>query len=83
MAGYGSYRLFCYAKTSMKKAIRKENIVPLTRANTSDLPAPDTLVRASQEPLQAQGSVLLRAAVQTQDGHEEQLLRAAGGQEQV
>ena len=57
--------------------------VPLTRANTGDLPAPESLVRASEEPLQAQQSVLLRAATETTEEHKEQLLRAStGGQEQ-
>ncbi len=76
LAAYGSYRMFCYARTSMKKALRKEFIVPLTRANVGDLPAPASLVRASQEPMQANEGVLLRAATQSQGEHEEQLLRA-------
>lgn len=37
-------------------------VLPLTRANTADLPAPDTLVRASAEPVQEPQTVLLRAA---------------------
>jgi len=51
--------------------------VPLTRANTGDLPAPDSLVRASHELLQAQQSVLLCAAMETTQTQEEQLLRAS------
>ena len=47
-----------------------------TRAISSDLPASDSLVRASQEPLQAQQCVLLRAAAKTFDMQEAQLLRA-------
>lgn len=38
----------------------------------------NSLLRASEEPLQAQRAVLLRAAVETQEQHSEQLLRAAG-----
>lgn len=53
---------------------------PINFANTADLPAPDTLVRASQEPEQAQEAVLLRASVEKQEQHEEQLLRASGEQ---
>jgi hypothetical protein len=64
------YRLFV-------KASQMEPVVPLTRANTAGLPAPESLVRASQEPAQEQQAVLLRAATQTQERHEEQLLRAA------
>jgi hypothetical protein len=51
--------------------------IPLTRANTADLPAPESLVRASQEPQEPQ-AVLLRAATETQEKHKEQLVRAAG-----
>ena len=57
------------------------NVVPLTRANTADLPAPESLVRASAEPVQEPQAVLLRAATTTQEKHEEQLVRAAGGTE--
>ncbi len=54
----------------------------LTHVNTADLPAPDSLVRASSQPTQAQETVLLRASKETQEKHEEQLLRAtAGGQQ--
>lgn len=35
---------------------------PITRVNTINLPDSDSLVRASQEPLQAQETVLLSAA---------------------
>ena len=56
--------------------------VPFTRANTADLPAPDTLVRASAEPVETQATVLLRAAATGPEKHEEQLLRVAGAQEQ-
>ena len=55
--------------------------VPLTRANSADLPAPDSLVRASSEPMQAQEAVLLRAVVKGQEKHEEHLVRASVGQE--
>ena len=50
--------------------------VPLTRANTADLSATDTLVRASSEPLQTQEGVLLRAA-QGVETPPEQLVRAS------
>ena len=54
-------------------------INPLTRANTADLPAPDSLVRASSEPMQAQEAVLLRAAAEGQETPPEQLVRPARG----
>jgi hypothetical protein len=52
-------------------------VVPLTRANTADLPAPDSLVRASSEPLQAQEAVLLRATAEGMETPLEQLVRAS------
>lgn len=54
-----------------------EPVVPLTRANIADLSANDSLVRTSQEPLQAQETVLLRAAMKTTTGQEDELLRAS------
>ena len=64
------------AAACLRDEIKKEKIIPITRANTADLPAPDSLVRASSEPLQAQDAVLLRAVEERQEKHEEQLLRA-------
>ena len=58
-------------------ASKKDAVVPLTRANTADLPAPDSLVRASSEPMQAQEAVLLRAAAEGQETPPEQLVRAS------
>ena len=57
----------------------QEDVTPLTRANTADLPAPDILVRASSEQAQAQEAVLLRATTEGQEKHEEQLVRASSG----
>ena len=56
--------------------------IRLNRANAADLPAPDSLVRASSEPMQAQETVLLRAAEEGVDTPSEQLVRASAGQEQ-
>ena len=50
---------------------------PLTRANTADLPAPGSLVRASSEPVQAQGTVLLRAAIEGNQTPAVELVRAS------
>ncbi len=41
----------------------------------------NSLLRASEEPLQAQRAILLRAAGETQEWHSEQLLRAVGERE--
>ena len=76
-----------YVSWRMGKAARNQSFkidpgVPLTRANTADLSAPDSLVRASEEPLQAQESILLRAATAGQEKHKEQLVRAFKGQEE-
>jgi len=46
-----------------------------TAVSTADLPASDMLVRASQEPEQAEHSILLRAATDTNQTPAEQLLR--------
>ena len=54
-----------------------KNAVPFTRAHTADLPTNDSLVRASEEPAQAQERILLRAATQTQEKQEKQLLKAS------
>lgn len=52
----------------------------LIRSNVNALPAPDSLMRPSQEPLQTQQSVLPRAAIETrQEKQEEELLRASAG----
>ena len=47
---------------AMKKAKNLDAGVPLTRANTASLPAGESLVRASEEPLHEQQAVLLRPA---------------------
>ncbi len=75
---------FCFykgMKTSFRKFATVEDVVPLTRANTAHLPAPGSLVRASSAPTQAQKAVLLRAAAEGQERHEEQLVRAVNGPE--
>lgn len=55
--------------------------VPLTRTSAAQLPQSESLVRASSEPLQAQEAVLLRAAVEGVERHEEQLVRAVNAKE--
>lgn len=66
-----------------KRKVESENvdIAPLTRANIADLPASESLVRASGAPMQEQETALLRVANNKQDEHEEQLLRAASGEQ--
>ena len=54
--------------------------VPLTHANAANLLAPDSLVRASSEPIQEQQTVLLRAVAAEQQTPPEQLVRASSGQ---
>ena len=60
---------------TLKKARHMEHCLPCTRANIAHLPAAESLVRASEQPVLSQQSVLLRPAADTQDKHEEQLLR--------
>jgi hypothetical protein len=71
---------FLYVSIRAVKRVRRAKVwVTLARANTADLPAPDSLVRASAEPVQEQQAVLLRAATEGTETHEEQLVRASEG----
>jgi hypothetical protein len=79
--GGGTY---CIAKVALeitRDSMKELEIVPFTRANTADLPAPDSLVRASAEPIQEPQAVLLRAATESVERHEDQLVRPALGTE--
>ncbi len=81
MAG-GGWFLFPRAKQVIQAAKYIDPGIPFTRANTADMPANDSLVRASQEPAQAQEGVLLRAATgETQAQDARQLLRASVGEQ--
>jgi hypothetical protein len=66
----------------LNKARKIVPVVPITRANTGHLPAQESLVRASEEPTRPAVPVwVLRAATESVERHEEQLVRAAGGME--
>jgi len=70
--------LFLFSGAFTMHHIRKIDIgIPLTRANTADLSAHDSLVRASQEPVQEQQSILLRPTMEADTSPPEQLLRAS------
>jgi len=60
---------------TFKKARQIDPVLPRTRANIAHLPAAESLVRASEQPILSQQSVLLRPATDAQDRHEEQLLK--------
>ena len=77
----GAVIFWRWGRDTYSQAKQVPSVLPLTRANTADLPALDSLVRASSEPIQEQQSVLLRAATETQERHDEQLVRAVGGPE--
>jgi hypothetical protein len=82
----GSSALLFIGMEAIKSGKAMDVGVPLTRATTAHLPAANSLVRASQEPVQDQGAILLRATIQTQDTLPEEMLRAAsepGDTEQV
>ncbi len=79
VSGAGTLKLMHMGYGRIHKAAEND-VAPLTRANTADLPAPTSLVRASQEPTQAQEGILLRAAMEGQEKREEQLLRASAGE---
>jgi hypothetical protein len=78
---FASIGAFLTGGLVLEKANKIDPGVPLTLANTAHLPAHDSLVRASAQPVQEQEAVLLRAATEAQERHEEQLVRAAGGPE--
>jgi hypothetical protein len=58
-----------------KQAEEVEPLLPPTRHNIEQLPAEETLVRASTEPIHEQEKVLLRAATGAEETPPEQLLR--------
>ncbi len=81
LSGCGGLFSWKLLVASVKKTKALGKVVPFTRANTADLPAPDSLVRASEKPVQAQADMLLRAATDVQQAAPEQLLRATTGEE--
>jgi|SRR5579883_1179891 len=60
---------------TVRRTIQSEPIQPLTRQNIGDLPAEQSLVRASEEPPAQSQATLLRAAAGQEETPEEQLLR--------
>ena len=74
---------FFLASQIIKSMLAKSDQMDIDMADLiiidSNLPAPDILLRASQEPLQAQKNALLRAAVEMPESHEKELLRASTG----
>ena len=71
-----AYEMSMFGYDLLRKATRLDPGVPFTSANTADLPAPESLVRASEELMQAQEAVLLRAAMEGPETPPEQLVRA-------
>ncbi len=68
--------------TTRKKIVTERNpSFYLTNTNIGGLPDRQTLVRASEEPLQAQEGVLLRATAEGKETPPEQLVRASVGTE--
>jgi hypothetical protein len=64
------------AKKNWKELKEMESVEPVTRHNIAQMPAEETLVRASQEPTVGQEKVLLRAATAPEETKTEELLRA-------
>jgi hypothetical protein len=74
VCGSGCRRISAF----IEKASNEEMSIPYVPPVTPDtLSAEEVLVRGSQEPLQEQRTILLRAAVENADRPEEELLRAA------
>ena len=79
--GIATYVVGKWGLESLNASVKIDPGVPLTHVNVTDLPAPDTLVRASSEPTQEQQTVLLRAVAADQQTPSEQLVRASSGAE--
>lgn len=77
-----TYFLWQSSRHAFRRAASVPAVVPLTHANTADLPAPDSLVRASSKSVQEQQAVLLRAA-KGMETPPEQLVRASVEQEKA
>ena len=75
--GIGAFLCFKALQGSLYEVGQIEVKSLFIRVNTADLPAHDSLVRASSEPLQTQETVLLRAAAQGMETPPEQLVRAS------
>lgn len=77
-----SVGLFCGCKSFFTSAREIEPVAPITRHNTGDLPAVETLVRPSELPPSHQQTELLRAARHGQETPAEELLRATSTQQE-
>jgi len=76
-----SFQLGSWGLASLRHANTIDPGVPLTRQVADTLPAEESLVRASEEPVQEQQAVLLRAATSDRETPSDQLVRPAGEQE--
>ena len=74
--GCGAFACINALRGSLHEASSIKVNTLLTRPNTADLPAIDSLVRASSVPTQAHATVLLRPAVEVQETRPEELMRA-------
>lgn len=76
--GLGSVLLLLIGKAWLREATQIDAGILLTRTNAVDLPAEETLVRASTQPVEKHRTVLLRAAFHSDTTPEEQLVRPVG-----
>lgn len=72
-----AFLIFRGSSILIKEARTLDPGIPFTRANTTNLPAEESLVRASAEPVELQQAVLLRAASQSDATPADLLLRPA------
>jgi hypothetical protein len=79
--GTGTYLLGMVVEKSVERSAKEEDVVPLTRANADQIPATQSLIRASHEPMQEQQAVLLRPALHDALTSPAQLVRPASKQE--
>src|SRR5262249_39143860 len=79
LCGFGAWAMYTIGVAASRRAENLEPLVPPTRQNIELMPVEETLVRASQEPTEGEGKVLLRAATATDETKPEELLRATTG----
>lgn len=76
LLGSGAIFLIRLGRRAVREAREIDAGVPLTRGNIGNLPVRESLVRASNQPVQEQKTVLLRAATSANTTPAEQLVRA-------
>lgn len=75
LLAFASISLLALGLRTKRRVETAEPVRPLTRHTVNHIPAEESLVRASEEPLAGQEKILLRAAKANEETPAEQLLR--------